>query len=101
MTDASSPEVLQQGSTIAFVYVDNLGLGNTDENIVSSEIEQVASGFNHRGLKIHEVGFVNSESGPAEALGVALDGHHLLSRPTQKRLWKVRDGTDVRRRSVT
>eukprot|EP00971_Amphidinium_carterae_P089895 1779739-Amphidinium_carterae.1 len=103
MTDASSPEVLRQGSTIAFVYVDNLGLGNTDESAVSCEIEQVTSGFNHRGLKIHEVEIVSPESGPAEALGVALDGHHLLSRPTQKRLWKVRDGIDafLRRRAVT
>ena len=89
--DRGAPVVLRVGKGIVtsphyYVYVDNLGVLDTDAENVNSAMVALQSMFNSLGLELH-----GSEvsSGQVEALGCVLEGSSMRSLPSPKRIWRI------------
>lgn len=69
-----------------YVYVDNLGVLDTDADSVRSSMVALQTAFNSLGLELH-----GSEvsSGRVEALGCILEGSSMRSLPSSKRVWRI------------
>ena len=70
-----------------YVYVDNMGVIGQNGERVCSSLDELVQAFESVGLQVHgrEV-----RSDGIEVLGVVVDGQRLQTRPTSKRLWRVR-----------
>ena len=102
VSDKSRPIIIQVGARSQalsedgevakgyyYVYVDNLGVIDTEIALVEHALNELQVIFNGMGLELHksEVGACN-----VEALGCVLDGHNRESRLNPTRLWRLRQG---------
>ncbi|CAK0831367.1 unnamed protein product [Prorocentrum cordatum] len=91
LSDAGEPLVLRLAAGTAqiehYAHVDNAGAIGQNGERVSRSLDERAQAFEAVGLHVHgrEV-----RSDGIEVLGVVLDGQRLQTRPTAKRLWRVR-----------
>ncbi|CAK9070805.1 unnamed protein product [Durusdinium trenchii] len=89
--DRGGPVVLRLGkeqadNTHFYVYVDNLGVLDTDAANVELAMQGLQQHFNSLGLELHAS---EVSCGAIESLGCILDGSNLKSAVNPKRLWKV------------
>ncbi len=89
--DRAGPVILKVGRDVEqqchfYVYVDNLGVTDTDEGRVTKAMEELQHSFNTLGLILHKS---EMTSGYVEALGCVLEGERMRTRVNPNRLWKM------------
>ena len=89
--DRGGPIILKVGKDVHsspyhYVYVDNLGVIDTDRDRVSLAMSGLQSVFNSLGLELHATEISETY---VEALGCVLEGDKMRSRTNPKRLWRV------------
>ena len=89
--DRGGPIVFHVGADVDpalhyYVYVDNLGVIDTDVKRVEEAMMGLQQSFNSQGLTLHSS---EISSGAVDSLGCVVEGSKLRSRINPKRLWKV------------
>ena len=89
--DRAGPVILKVGRDVEqqchfYVYVDNLGVIDTDGGRVTKAMEELQRSFNSLGLILHKS---EVTSGYVEALGCVLEGDRMRTRVNPNRLWKM------------
>ncbi|CAK0865732.1 unnamed protein product, partial [Prorocentrum cordatum] len=91
LSDVGKPLVLRlaAGATQIehCVYVDNMGVIGQNGERVSSSLDELVQAFEAVGLRVHGR---EGRNGGIQVLGVVLGGQRLQTRPTSKRVWRVR-----------
>eukprot|EP00438_Fugacium_kawagutii_P005650 Skav219567 [mRNA] locus=scaffold886:113683:117079:- [translate_table: standard] len=103
ISDRGQPVVFpasQEKTVRHYVYVDNLGVVSPDKALVQSTLEELAPGFEKRGLVLHP-GEVQHEE--IKALGVYMRGDLMASRVSPQRHAKLKQaiGGVLRRKKVS
>jgi hypothetical protein len=95
--DRACAPVLQKGSPIASVYVDNAAIFALSHAEAQSTIDAVEAALHRKGFGTHEK--VDATSSDFEIVGLVFNGRSKRLRHKPKRMWRLYDATlDILRR---